>query len=1090
MKKSYIILVSVLFSSLAVSAQTSLREGRIISTQSGKSETNSHIFGARFHESSNAKGVQSIANDTIYCSQTKKQHGWFAPMDTISNDVALHLGFYIRFTKKNKAGHWLRMECLDSYGNYVKGSLFPYILKLGSAADSDRNANSDWIEKLNTACIWEFIADYTGETIVQERAYDEDMNIIFTFSRVPIGNGQYNCSYKDCYGLPAEMRNDEDYTYGTLVRITEDQWGNDSVIQYIDAKGLYKLNSDSVAMEVYIHDKYGHLLKQQSRNMDGSLAIDNWGNCGIEYEWNNTHDIVSATYMDNNWKPMRMLAKRGVNGRENVIKTIYHYDQYRRQIEEYYTDEFGNLDESALGTHRITYEFDAMGNIVKKCGYNKAGNPSPIDKSKDVIEIFSYDNKGRLVSGIFLDSASKPNSNPGYLSKILMGYDSLGNEIFEERYSAESGTEKLTYKKQTNKDFIYTQWKDGSYRIDSLDSYGRTTFVGFYNTNGDYEMFGGRAFERYTYIDENKKTTQIKINYDSLGNNVDIEGICKTITISDSVNWTETKWRYDKNDVLLETFIHQYDKGFNKLLSQDDANTFGIKSRCGGSSSVRYFTGDIVYSQKGVFASLIGRDEFGEPDYITSNSIIYYYSKMFSKSETKYYDEWNNEIEDVKVFRDRLPKVMTVEVIDSSAYTLGLRDNDIIILYGDYAVDVNALDSITYSYYNFRRDWSLRSILDAKKKKRMIVFRIEDAKNNKYGLVEIKNLVGTPSEIGFIPHIRYLTQKQLLRIQTAVHQNILDDNPLLTELDLRKSVDEGNNYVIMAFTEMYRSVRHKPYATQVSDPAILLGACIRNKNMYWDMSQREDTKIFENMLVSRKEDAVKYPIMHFYLTKDMQTITELTLDEQAVYTNWFDTRISDEDFLQLMNLNNLVQTKMETIRQAPSSIKSKELYGQWKIVNNTEEEYPTEGYLHLAKDGTCEGTMSSYGTISFREGTAVYKLDKDYTGEWYHNDSLITFTPYFKDSIKLSCINLLGTDDEDLKERAIAYMNSICEEEKDYLLGRMEFMSLRLDYDLLINSIDKKCLTIRGEKKDVVFHKTTVKKYSRLNKKSSISKKK
>lgn len=57
-------------------------------------------------------------------------------------------------------------------------------------------------------------------------------------------------SYKDSYGLPAEMRKDPTYSYGTLVKLTEDQWGNDSIVEYIDSKGKAKPNSDDAAMEV------------------------------------------------------------------------------------------------------------------------------------------------------------------------------------------------------------------------------------------------------------------------------------------------------------------------------------------------------------------------------------------------------------------------------------------------------------------------------------------------------------------------------------------------------------------------------------------------------------------------------------------------------------------------------------------------------------------------------------------------------------------------------------------------------------------------------------------------------------------------
>ena len=300
MKKIYLLTVLLLLSATSVFSQTNLRQGRI-----DKSE---NVEKSKVIDIPILQPSSIINNDTLYCSRTKKQNGWFAPLDTISKEVASHRNHCFRFTNKNQAGNWSRMECIDGYGNYVKGTMSPYILKLGNAYDTDQDANQEWIEKLKTTCVYEFIADYSGKVIVQERAYDEDMNLIYTYSRVPIGNKQYIGSYKDCYGLPAEMRSSEDYTYGTLVKITEDEYGNDSIIQYVDAKGVPKLNSDSVAMEVYIHDKYGRFIKQQSRNADGTLTIDNWGNCGVEYKWNDKHDIISATYMDDKWQPMRMPA--------------------------------------------------------------------------------------------------------------------------------------------------------------------------------------------------------------------------------------------------------------------------------------------------------------------------------------------------------------------------------------------------------------------------------------------------------------------------------------------------------------------------------------------------------------------------------------------------------------------------------------------------------------------------------------------------------------------------------------------------------------------------------------------------------------
>lgn len=1044
MKKIYLtILLSLTI--ISVFPQRNLREGRIL--KHSKSEK------VKATSDSIVQFYPLVKNDTLYCIRTKKQNGWFAPMDTISKEMASHRNYAMRFSNKNKAGNWSRMECVDGYGNYVKGQMSPYILKL-SSYDTDQNANQEWVEKLKTICIYEFIADYSGKVIVQERAYDEDMNLIYTYSRVPIGNKQYIGSYKDCYGLPAEMRTNEDYTYGTLVKITEDVYGNDSIIQYVDAKGVPKQNSDGVALEVYSYDKFGHLLKQQSCNSDGTLAIDNWGNCGVEYKWNDLHDISSATYMDNKWQPMRMPENRENTGGENVVRTNYLYDQYRRQVIEYYTDMDGNPDINKFGTHSIENEYNDRGDIIKRCGYNMNHDLSPIDKSGDAVELFEFYADGKIKSAKFFDKFNQPNSQEGYLSKVEWTYDDNGNEISIKQFSIRNGVENLAYTRQQDKERIYTQWNDGSYRIDSLDFKGRVTYVGYFNADSTYEMIDGRAYETYRYVDCGDKTTIVETYYDTNKAPAEIDGIHKTISSVDSLKCTMIKMRYDAKDNLKESFIHQYDTDFKRVIAQYDANAFGTQARCGGSSIVRYYIGEVVYNQKGEFATLVGRDEFGEPDYVTSNTRTYYYQKQYANSETKFYDENNVEIEDVNDFKDSLPKVMTIEIVDSMAYSRGLRDNDIILLYGDYSVNLDEIPS----YFQFRRDWALRTILDARKNKRMVVFRIEDASKNQYGLVEIDNLEGTPSELGFLAHIRYLTKAQIHRIKDAINVNISSNIPIVSHSDFSKIESDGEHYVIMAFTEMYRSYRDKPYAEQITDPAILIGACIRDKNMYWDMENGENTQMFESMLNSRKQQGFLYPRMDYYLTTDMHAVSHLILDEQDVYTNWFDTRISDDDYALLLDLNNSVKKEFEKHNKISPKYSEKDFAASWVISPNDKTPYSMSGSMQLLKTGESKGSVVNYGKISFNEGEAVYKLDTDYTGKWgYYGGNFITFIPDREDNITLSCVDLIGVDKE-FKERAIAYMNSICESNKSSLLERMTYLNSPLGNDLFIKSFNKDVL--------------------------------
>lgn len=1037
-----------------------------ISVLRNNAQANHKMSGnAQKYKNSQAKGM---LQDTVYCIQTKKQHGWFAPVRVISKEEASHRWLTYRFTKRNAQGNWCKMELIDGYGNYTTGGMSPYILKVGSA-DTDSLANADWVDRIKTECIYEFIADPTGKNVIQERAYDKDMNIIYTYSRTPIGkdslgHNRYVGSYKDCYGLPAEMRKDttNTYTYGTLVMLTEDIWGNDSIIEYMDAKGLKKLNSDKAAMEVFVCNKDGLSLKQQSRNSDGSLKIDNWGNCGIEYVWNDDYTMASATYMDDKWKPMRLPNLRATNGKDNVMQIRYKYDQYARETEEAFYTSDGKPDVNLVGVHKFTLTYDHHGNTEEQRYYDINGRLIN-NESGCAIYQARYDGKGNPTERFWFNQQEELYYREWYL------YNKDGEQVLCEGYSIENGKEVLKYRDKTTDTYKCNFWSDGTLRIDSLDTKGRTTMTAFFdenmapifNTNNEYHK------KTYEYIDKNGELIEIDKVWDEKGHLYGETPI--NCYFYDSIHQTKRIIQCDESKKEFSTCTQLFANDFNNLLGQYDTNIFGDYCRAGGISGVRHYYVDVLYNQKGNFASFIGRDEFNEPDYIVcSDGSLYYYKRMTAKGKDVFYDEDSKEIADYSILRDKLPKVMSIEVVDSSAYALGLRDNDVILLYGDYSVNFNLNKMATYS--DFREEWTLRSVLDADKEKRLVVFRIENPSENKYRLVEIKGLKGTMSELGFLAHIRYLTSRQTERIQQAIRDNMGSENPVIAETDLGRTTPKGDKYVVLGYTEMYRSVRNKPYAVQITDPAILLGACIKDRNMLWSLAGNgENTESFERMLDSRKSNSVAYPTMNFYLAKNATGVSPMVLKDQFAGINWFDAHISDKDYKRLLNVSKQAQRDMNKILKAPSEIETKSLMSQWEIISDKESEHPSSGSLYLAKDGTCQGTITDYGTISFNEGTAVFKIDKNYDGSWSHKGSLISFTPIAKDSLTLTCIDLLGAED-DLKERTIAFLNSRCNAFRESYMSRMKLIHQKWEDEFFIRTFVKDTLTIEdGHENGVRF---------------------
>lgn len=848
----------------------------------------------------------NVAQDTVYCIQTKKQHGWFAPVRIITKEEASHRSLSFRFTHRNNQGNWCKMELVNGYGEYTTGGMNPYILKVNST-DTDSLANTDWVEKIKAECIYEFISDPTGKNVIQERAYDRDMNIIYTYSRTPIGSdslghNKYVGSYKDCYGLPAEMRKDttSTYTYGTLVMLTEDIWGNDSIIEYMDAKGLKKLNSDGAAMEVYICDKDGHQLKQQSQDSNGNLIIDNWGNCGVEYTWNPDHTIASVTYMDNHWQPMRMPSLRSTNGKDNVIRVHYAYDEYGRQIEQSYFTEKDIPDVNLEGIHKETSAFDEKGNYIEGRYYDL--NNALINGSKGwAIVKIAYNLKGKITDIVWLDKDMKPCSTKGLWSKIHYEYDERGNEINAERFSVIDGIEKIVSQEKKRHNYRYNLWNDGTSRIDSIDSKGRQIKSLCFDSNGLLYVPDKWAKKITSYNDYDKRTVMIEETYGTKNRLIEVDGISKTISIIDSVGHFLSNYRYDKNGFLKETFGHLYDDNFNWVLAEYDMNKFGNICRAGGTAGVRHYLANVVYNQKHRFATLVGRDEFGEPDYITADGgNTYYYQKLPAHGKSVFYDEDNNPIEDFDKIRDALPKAMSIEVVDSSAYVLGFKDNDVILRYGSYINDLDSCD-----LYEFRNNWILHNVLEARKSKSMLVFRV-NPETHKYGIVKIDSLKGTMSELGIMAHCRYLTHRQKERIESCFNEYKKEfDNINLEDLEsLVEFLDHmtGQARIKVAYTELFRKNRNEPYPYYVIDPGLLIASYVPGKDVKWLCDG--STKTINNIIDNRGGNNSYSPLVQYYFTTDLVNIKKLNSMENYLSVKWSTIRVKDETYKKILSLTN------------------------------------------------------------------------------------------------------------------------------------------------------------------------------------------
>lgn len=969
--------------------------------------------------------VSAVSADTVYSHSTKRQHGWLAPLGNLTKEQVKHRNRSYMFTGRNREGHWTKVETVNAFGRYVNSDMSPYIVKLNAGADS--LGNSDWVERLNTSCIFELIADPTGRDIVQERAYDGDYNLLYAYSRIPIGNNQFIGSYKDAYGLPAEMRNDEGYSYGTLVLITEDRWGNDTKIEYIDSKGKCKPNADGVFATLYEYDKYGHMLGMFSLDVNGNMVKDNWGNCGVVYAYHTNDLLASAMYTDEHRTPMRMSNLRA-DEHYGVMQEFYAYDQYCRLKTETFVTLQCVPDTNSFGTNRVEYTYDDKGNPTMIAGYDLAGNLSPTSSSLSVVQKIQYDDEGRMTYAAFYDKDGNLTGTDGYLSRIINVYNPKGILIVADRYYMVDGHEVILDSRHIVKNPEYTEikqiWQDGNYTIYRMDKKGRNILTERHNADGSYWFSDENwAIHETEYVDSDKKT--VAITSYVRGNDPHGPFFDTSISEVDSLTHTTYERRYLGHN-LVETCKWKYDENFEHIESQYDSNGFGVIARAGGASGVQYYRTDVQWSPYSDIISLAGIDEFNEPDYVVPAHGNIYTSTRNARNSTTYMSDDNLPIEndsDYMTLKDNLTKVMSIEVVDSIGYKLGFKDNDLILLYGNYS------PAYKMSAYDFRTAWTLASILEADRDSRMVVFRINDADNNDYGLVEINGLRGTLSELGIRTHTRYLTSRQYFRIASVCNNKDFFDT---------SGYGSGDNSVILSYKEYYRN-NSSIYFKEVKDPAVLLGACIREYGMRWDITDSDDTGPFVKMLDSRRNGS--NPEMTVFLSTDAKTVMPVSFTEPSLGVSWFEANVSDEVYAQLLDAHKRAAAEMDSIGKIAPQFKPKNIIGEWHLEPTDSLDYSQpRGYITFAKDGSAYGTLTGFAQIEEDNVKVIFRIDMEYNGTWVMPNSTIVIS---EPSTSVTCIDIISSNEEVAiseaqKEQFINHLNS----DPDSLIDTVHDMSM------------------------------------------------
>lgn len=316
------------------------------------------------------KSLENTEEYVLYRNVIRKYSWLVGQGEPISQDVANHLPYYFRLSMKNEQGHWQHIEAMHGDTLTSSHSLSPYFIN----KDYDMNyADNNWYQKINNTSQWFITSDLSGEYVAEERAYTKEGDMIYGF--IPVINDSIHItgSYNDSWGRPVDFNEVEECTYGSVVYITYDINGCDSVIDFLDGQGLRKSNSNGVDQERFVYDKQLRPILSTSNNCVGDYMIDNWGNCGNCYEYSQDGSSYTITRVDQNLQPMRMPLLRA--SEENTyIRCKVNLDKWGREAEKIMLNEKNENDTTLSGIHRIKYYYNNYGRLISKSYYDLNGN--------------------------------------------------------------------------------------------------------------------------------------------------------------------------------------------------------------------------------------------------------------------------------------------------------------------------------------------------------------------------------------------------------------------------------------------------------------------------------------------------------------------------------------------------------------------------------------------------------------------------------------------------------------------------------------------------------------------------------------------
>lgn len=507
---------------------------------------------------------------------------------------------------------------------------------------------------------------------------------------------------------------------------------------------------------------------------------------------------------------------------------------------------------------------------------------------------------------------------------------------------------------------------------------------------------------------------------------------------------------------LAQKFQKQFDDEGN-IIAQWDVTPYGEQARVGWWNNLHYKC-KVNYTMYGEMMDMVGVNEFDEPAYLVSlndDGEVYHYSDMGT-----YYDEHMQVIpsDSMASFKDKLPKAFCIEVTDTAiAYPLGLRNGDIILSYGDWAISENLRSNVDYFY--------LETILKNSVSKKITVLR-HNISDKTSSIFDYSLPKGKPSELGFYPHKICYTQKEVFRLRDACHRY---------NFTYGSDIIDGKRQILMGVQLKGGLIQTRFYHFEqydYKDPGFLLYASEKYSKgldtwsvLYNDIATWQKNNMYNSEFSGETE---------LYLTQDMKSVKKLSKSSKGNRgLRIIPIYVTDDVYTNLLSFYNTIdelpKPTIASKEKAISTIKDKQIIGKWNTVIESEQ-----GSIYLTLDLDKKNQAKEVLSLSFKgeisDGvTWKMKVSVTSSGSWSLQGNELCFD-MDKESrqMNLDGIEIDCADESQRKE----FIEQVSGHESEIL---EMLVSNGLD-DILLNSIDienisKTELIIKTENDIITFKK-------------------